>query len=80
MADEPFCPGFSLHLFISAEFRLMAEVHSRDGKRGEVLESGKKTLRLVRMLQVGVWHGGICRTGSMKATQREMGVLTLLVR
>lgn len=63
MADEPFCPEFSLHLFISTEFRLMAEVLSRDGKRGEVLESGKKTLRLVRMLQVSVWHGGIFRTG-----------------
>lgn len=54
MADEPFCPGFSFHLFISAEFRVMAEVLNRDRKRGEVLEPDKKTLRVEGMLQVSV--------------------------
>lgn len=46
---------------------------NRDRKRREVLELGKKTLRLVRMqilLQVSVWHGGICRTG---ARQQQKG-------
>lgn len=64
MVDEPFCPGLAFHLFISAEFRVMAEVLNRDRKRGEVLEPDKQTLRAVRMLQVSVWPGGICRTGA----------------
>lgn len=54
MADEPFCPEFSFHLFISAEFRVMAEVLNRDRRRGEVLEPDKKTLRVEGMLQVSV--------------------------